>query len=105
MKIETFEITKEEDKEQGLTRFTVKGRVNSKSSMALNHKLEDAVNRGEKYIVLNMREVGYLSSDGIRVILKTYKEAEKAGGKLRIETPSEMVRNVLGMVALNDMLI
>ena len=105
MKIETFEITKEEDQELGATRYTVKGRVNSKSSAELKNKLEDAVRRGEKYIVLNMREVGYLSSDGIRAILGTHKEAAKAGGKFGIENPSEMVRNVLGMVALNDLLI
>ncbi|MCL2010472.1 MAG: STAS domain-containing protein [Synergistaceae bacterium] len=105
MKSETFEITKEQDEEQGVARFTVIGRVNSKTSPALKNELEDALNSGEVNIVLNMFQVEYLSSDGIRIILKIYKEAEQAGGKLRIEKPSEMVRSVLGMVALNGMLI
>ena len=104
MKEVKFEITKELDQKQGITKFYVVGRVNSKTSPVLQNKLEDALNCGEINIVLNMLQVEYLSSDGIRTILKIYKEAEKAGGKFRIERASEMVRNVLGMVALNGML-
>ena len=104
MKNGTFEIIKEQDEKQGFTRFIIMGRINSKTSPVLHNKLEEALNCGEVNIVLNMFEVEYLSSDGIRTILKIYKDAEKAGGKLRIERASEMVRNVLGMVALDGML-
>jgi len=105
MKSETFVIIKEQDGEQGIARFNVTGRLNAKTSPVFQNKLEDALNRGESNIVLNMLQVEYLSSDGIRTILRIYKEAEKAGGKLRIERASETVRNVLMMVALNDILI
>ena len=103
MRNEDFTITK--DKDQGVTRFILKGRLNSNSAPTLQYELEDALNYGEINIVLNMAQVEYLSSNGVRVILKTYKQAEKEGGKLQIERPSENVRNVLGMAALNDMLI
>jgi len=105
MKKENFIMTKERDKAQGITKFTVTGRVNSKSSSVLKFRLEDSIKCGETDIVLNMKNVDFLSSDGIRTILNTYKEAEKSGGKFRIEEPSQTVRNVLGMVALNDLLI
>ena len=105
MKNEKFEITKEQDEKQGVTRFTVIGRVNSKTSPALQNRLENAIKSEEVNIVLNMAQVEYLSSDGIRTILNTYKQAEKANGKFRIEAPSQMVRNVLGAVALNNMLV
>ena len=104
MESEAFEIIKEQDKEQGAAGFTVIGRVNYKTSREIQNKLEDALNSGEINIVLNMFQVEYMSSDGIRVILRIHKEAEKAGGKLKIERPSEMVRNVLSMVGLNEML-
>jgi len=102
---ENFIITKDKDKTLGLIRFTVKGRVNSNNAPALQYKIEDALNYGELNIILNMEQVEYLSSDGIRVILKIYKQAEKAGGKFKIERPSEIVRNVLGLVALNELLV
>ena len=47
MKSETFEITKELDEKQGITRFTVVGRVNSKTSPVLHKELEGALSRGE----------------------------------------------------------
>ena len=105
MKKENFVLIKEKDEDQGITRFTVMGRINSQNSFMLKFKLEDSLRYGETNIVLNMADVDFLSSDGKRIILNTYKEAEKAGGKLRIEDPSKTVRNVLSMVALDGILI
>jgi len=104
MKKEEFEITK--DKLQGgINRFTIKGRVNSVNAPALKQRLEEAIDNEDVDIVLNMAQVIYLSSIGISVILSIYNRAEEAGGKLRIERPSENVRNVLGITALEKMLM
>jgi len=54
---------------------------------------------------VNMSQVEYLSSVGIRVILKIYKQTMETGGKFNIERPSEIVKNVLGMVALKELVI
>ena len=105
MKDEALEITEEKDENDGAVEFILKGRVDSFSSDVLNFKLERALNEGDKKLVLNMSQVEYLSSAGIRVILNNYKNAKKAGGKLGIESPSESVRNVLGMTALDQLLI
>ena len=105
MKDEALEVTEEKNEDSGVVEFILKGRVDSFSSDVLNFKLERALNEGEKKLVLNMSQVEYLSSAGIRVILNTYKNAKKAGGKLGIESPSQSVRNVLGMTALDEMLI
>jgi len=103
MKEESLEITQKVD--DGVCRITVKGRIDSNSSDGLLLKLEKAIEEGNKNIVLNMFQVEYLSSGGIRVILKTYKKLSEEGGSFKIERPSEIVRNVIGMVALNEMLI
>ena len=100
---EDFSVTKEKSAE-GL-KFFIKGRVNSVSSEELQHHMQEALKDGETNIILNMLWVEYLSSAGIRVILKTYKEANEAGKKFGIEMPSENVKNVLGMTALDEMLI
>ena len=103
MKNEDFEIT--EEKIPDGIRFIIRGRINSIDADELLQKMELALNDGYKNIVLNMIQVEYLSSSGIRVILKSYKEAKGKGGKLGIEMPSANVKNVLGMTALEDMLI
>ena len=103
MKEEELEVTKEKTSKALI--FMLKGRVNSFSAEELQHYLEKALNDGEKNIVLDMLKVEYLSSAGIRVILKIYKDIKEAGGKFGIESPAESVRNVLGMTALDEMLI
>ena len=103
MKNNEFTITK--DKTPEGVRYTVKGQVNSINASALQYKLEESLRYGEKRIVLNMSYVEFLSSAGIRVILKTHKDAVRDGGSFGIEQPSESVRNVLGMAALDEMLI
>ena len=67
---------------------------------ALGRKIADKAN-----ITLNMNQVGFLSSMGIRVILGAYKKASKLGLILRIDNPSENVKNVLGMTALDELLL
>jgi anti-anti-sigma factor len=102
MKGEELEI--KEEKCSGASRFILKGRVNATSADALLYKLETALKEEQKNIVVNMSQVEYLSSVGIRVILKIYKQAAETGGKFNIERPTENVKNVLGMVALKQLL-
>jgi len=89
----------------GIYKISVKGRVDSNSANELLLNLEKALSDGNKNIILNMTEVDYLSSIGIRVILKIYKQATEEGGSLKIEHPSEIVKKVLGMVALKELLV
>jgi len=103
MKDETLEIN--ENIEDELCKIYAKGRVDSASAGVLQFKLEQTLNEGHKAIILNMAQIEYLSSIGIRVILSIYKQAAKSGGSFRIENPSEIVRNVLGIVALKELLV
>jgi len=82
-----------------------KGRIDSNSADILKEKLENALKAEYKAIIINMSQVKYLSSIGIRVILNIYKQAKEADKKFNISRPSEFVKNVLGMVALKEMLV
>ena len=103
MKKDVLEIT--ENKMGKTTIFIPKGRVDAESSDVLLGKLESALNDGQTAIILNMSQVEYLSSIGIRVILKIYKQAVGMGRTFNVDRPSEPVRNVLGMVALEKLLV
>jgi len=103
MKEAVLEITEEiKDKKFHLT---AKGKIDTNSAEILSEKLENALEAGHTHIVLNMAQVTYLSSIGIRVILKVYKQLTGTSGSFNIERPSEIVKNVLGMAALHDMLV
>jgi len=99
-----FEIT-EDKRENDTVVLILKGRLNTGSADWFQFKLEEALKAGLKNITLNMAQIEFLSSTGIRVILKMYKQLAEKGGKLGIECPSECVKNVLGMTALEEMLV
>ncbi len=100
---ESLAIT--EEQRDGCVKFTLKGPVNTLGANALQYRLDDTLDAGCVNIVANMAQVSYLSSSGIRVLLSTYKKALKQEGQFRIERPSENVKNVLGMTALDEMLV
>jgi len=101
--VEDFTITKE--KIHDGVKFITKGQIKPFSAAILQNTLEEAIDYGHVNIVLNMLWVKYISSIGVRVILQVYKKAENAGSKFRIELPSENVKNVLGMAALDELLM
>jgi len=98
-----FSINEEEFDPTSI-RLNVIGRVDAINSDILDSRLNRALSEGHINIVVDMSAVRFLSSVGIRAVLKAFKEAKKRGGGLRIEEPSEIVRNVLGITALDEML-
>ncbi|MDR0503118.1 MAG: STAS domain-containing protein [Treponema sp.] len=103
MKSEVLEIS--ENINDGVCKLVLKGRIDSNNSEKLLEKLEALIKDGQTSILMNMSQIKYLSSGGIRVILKIYKQMTETNGKFNIEAPSEIVKNVLGMVALNELLV
>ncbi|MCL2320408.1 MAG: STAS domain-containing protein [Treponema sp.] len=99
---EAITITREKTKEGA--GFTIKGRLDSVSADMLQLKLEEVLKEGQTNIALNMSQVEYLCSNGIRVLLKVYKNAKTKGGLLKIMQPSESVRKVLAITALDGIL-
>ena len=97
-------VINEEEIPEGI-KLLIKGRIDSGNTLELQDKLKHAVENGHLNIILNMLWVEFLCSTGIRVILKAYQEMNKAGGSFGIEMPSQHVRNILGMTALDDLLI
>ena len=95
-----------QDERSGTTRrFTLKGQVGLKESAVIEYKLGEAIELGCTRAIINMSMVTMFTSAGIRVILAAHKKLKKAGGELKIESPAENVRNVIGMVALDELLL
>jgi len=99
------ELSMERVKANVGVKFKVVGRITTGNEAYFEKTLTRAVEEGSSRIVLNMQEVSLMTSIGIRIILKTYKSCMKAGIRFRIEDPSEVVKNVLGLSALQQMMV
>jgi len=103
MNPDDFEITKE--KIPNGVKFIIHGRINTINADQIQIMLNEAMKEKPGSIVFNMFHVVYMSSAGLKVILKTYKDAKETGITLGIEMPSENVLNILKMTALDGLLV
>ena len=98
-------LTMERVKTSTGIKYKVAGRISTVDEAYFEKMLTDAFEENPARLVLNMQEVTLMTSIGIRIILKTYKSCLEAGGRFRIEDPSEVVKNVMGLSALQQMMV
>src|SRR5262245_4715558 len=89
----------------GATSLRVQGRLDAYWADHLAQALEEAIRRGEARIGLELSGVAYISSAGIRVLIRFHHQLDQLGGSLHITNPSQAVREVLGMVGLLEALL
>jgi len=78
------------------------GRLDLFNSNKINEKMDKLlVENKAKKIIMNLAEVKYLSSGGIRMIVQLVKKIRKDGGELLLCSLSKAVKDVLDMVGFN----
>ncbi len=56
------------------------------------------VQQGKKYVIINMRDVEWISSTGIGILIRGYKTIREAGGEIamvRVNDKTQQVFNIL----------
>ena len=81
----------------------VSGRVDSSTSTELDDVLQNRLDEGRSNLVLDLSDVHYMSSSGLRSLVSALRESKKKGGDVRIASPSERVREVLGLAGLDSL--
>ena len=83
----------------------IQGRLDGYWADHLSQSLEDVVREGARNLRLNLSEVSYLSSAGIRVLVRAHKQLGAIQGSFSVSEPSEAVRSTLQLTGLMDLLI
>ncbi len=93
MNIETREL-------KHVSVVTVSGRVDSSTAPDFQAALQALLDAEHNQIVVDFKDVDYLSSAGLRVLVSTQKAAQKAGGGLRLTQLSTRVMEVFELAGL-----
>lgn len=80
----------------------LKGRVDALGSRNLEDEIKLQMKSGRHELILDFGAVDFVSSAGIRVFIKYYKELKALGGALSISEMSEMVTSVFEMAGLSQ---
>ncbi len=93
MKVETREL-------KHVSVVTVSGRVDSATAPDLQTVLQGLLDSEHKQLVLDLKDVDYMSSAGLRVLVSMQKAAKKNGGALHLAQLSVRVKEVFELAGL-----
>ena len=89
-------------KEKGITIIAVKGRMDGMTSSEFDKKVEEWFQRGEDAFILNLGELEYISSAGLRSILAMGKKLRAANGSLMVASLTGLVKDVFEIAGFNS---
>ena len=86
-----------------VTVVEVRGRVDSNTAPALNERLAKLLATPSQRLVLDMRELEYISSAGFRVLLLGARRADEAAGRVVLCGLSGKVRQLFDLGGFLDL--
>jgi len=89
-------------KADGITVLDVRGRITlGEGSVILRKSISDLIQAGNKRIVLNLYEVGYVDTSGIGELVRTHATLRKQGGQLKLVNVHKTLMDLLRMTCLH----
>ncbi len=96
-------MTITENKNGNSLELIISGRLDTTTSPELEAKLKH-ISPYPQILYLNMQNVQYISSAGLRVVLLAHKIMLPTGGKMIIKSPSEFCKQVLSATGMDSIL-
>jgi anti-anti-sigma factor len=94
------------DEVHSLARVSVIGALNTDTAPEFEQQLQTVLEEGHELTVLDMKELDYISSAGLRVIFKAAKQAKNAGNRLAAANRKPHIDKVFEILkALPDMAV
>lgn len=84
-----------EEKKESAVVFTIEGRLDTSSSPEVEKKILDAINDGTNEVILDFSKLEYISSSGIRILIKCHKALQKQDGHLSLASVPKPIENIL----------
>lgn len=98
-----IEVSRNE-KSTGVFVISVSGSIDTNTYAALEKEIDSTLQNSPKAIVLDMKDVNYMSSAGVRVVLKAKKMLRQNNGEFSLVNLQPQIRKVFDIInALPDL--
>ena len=97
-----MEIT--ETRHENYSVFKLNGRLDSNTAVGFEEKLFECIEDGNQKLILDFKDLDYISSAGLRVILKATKNLKNADGKLVLCAMQDYVKEVFEISGFDSFL-
>lgn len=93
-----------EEKNDTVSIFRPNGRLDSNTSQGFEQKIFGAISEGTKKMVIDFKDIDYISSAGLRVILKATKALARDNGKIMLCDMQDYVKEVFEIAGFDAIL-
>lgn len=94
-----MKITSQE--EQGISIFILDGRVDSEGAVDLDLALQAATSEGKSKLILDMANVRYLNSAGLRTLADILTQCRDSSGDLKLAALNPKVQRVFQIIGFD----
>ncbi len=96
-------MTITENKNSNSIELVVSGRLDTSTAPELEAKLKQ-IDKDTQTLYLNLQNIQYISSAGLRVVLLAHKLMLPTGGKMIIRSPSAFCKQVFAATGMDSIL-
>jgi anti-anti-sigma factor len=90
--------------EEEATVIALSGELDLASSPELEERLEQVFGSGAQVVILDLRELDFMDSTGLSVLVKAHQTAEAAGRQLCLVKGTPQVQRLLSLTGVADRL-
>jgi anti-anti-sigma factor len=84
--------------------IVVSGELDLASAPALEEELDRAVTNGADLVIVDLRELEFIDSTGLGLLIKANRKAEEAGRRFAIVRGQSQVQRLLGVTGIEQRL-
>lgn len=86
---------------EGVTIVDLSGRITlGEASVAVRDVINDLMGKGNKKVLLNLRDVDYIDSSGIGLLVSSFTTVRSQGGQLKLVNLSKRIGDLLKITKL-----
>ena len=82
---------------EGCTLVTLDGELNTAASAEVKNTLTPLIENGSGNIVIECKDLSYIASSGLRILLSILKSTKANGGKLTLRNVNDKVNKIFSL--------
>jgi anti-sigma B factor antagonist len=90
-----------EENQGGINIYKLNGRLDSNTSQGFEEKIFQAIDEGSKSMIIDFKNLDYISSAGLIVILKATRALKREDGKIMLCDMQDYVKEVFEIAGID----
>ena len=91
-----------ENQRNGIRIIQPQGRVDSEGALDLELSLQEGYKAGSYRVILDLSQVSYINSAGLRVLAAMLTQNQDNGGDLLLASPTPKIRRILHIIGFDN---